>query len=166
MQRQAASDYPSSLAAPLGSTEHKNTETSWISTKGFLSLALLLALQKVVPPTPSPVNFSRCSSANSLFNPSRLLSLSAFSHSLKPCLLTLCFSSICSNNFFLSSSICWRRFSAAKSRPLGTSLPPGRMAGTEARCCEKRCVRGYVVEELLFDRKGGRPESKGVRESW
>lgn len=127
--------------------------------------------QKAVPvPAPSPLIASRASSANSLLSPSLLLSLSLLSHSLRPLLFSLCFSSICSCNFLFCSSSSANRFFAAGSNALGKASPPGMIAGTEARWFVlKRWVRGYVVEDELFERNGGGAryeDSKGVVCPW
>ena len=99
----------------------------------IVDLTQLHMAQKAVPvPTPSLIA-SNAPSANSLLNPSRLLSLSLLSHSLRFFLFSLCFSSISSSNFFLPSSSSAKRFFAAGSNALGKTSPPGTIAGTEAR---------------------------------
>ena len=93
-----------------------------------------MSIQKAVPvPATSPLIASKASSANSLLKPSLLLSLSLLSHSLRPLLFSLCFSSIWSCNFFFCSSSSANRFLAAGSNKLGNASPPGIIAGTEAR---------------------------------
>jgi len=125
------------------------------STNSLFRTYINDGFQKAVPvPGPSPLIASNASSANSLLKPSRLLSLSRFSHSLKFLLFSRCFSSICSINFFLPSSNSVNRFLAAGSSKLGRASPFSLIVGVEAKWL-KRCVRGYVVELLLLERKGG-----------
>lgn len=130
-----------------------------------------ISSQKAVPvPAPSPLIASKASSASSLLSPSLLLSLSLLSHSLRPLRFSLCFSSIWSCSFFFCSSSSANRFLAAGSNVLGNASPPGTIAGTEARWFVlKRWVRGYVVEDELFERKGGGAryeDSNGVEGPW